>query len=328
MDKKSENGQIDNHLIRGFSSRQLQAFYALAQTLHFSQAAEHISITQSALSQRIQNLEGVVGQRLFNRGHNHITLTHAGQRLLRYCQLRETFEHEFLYDFNVSQAGELSGALRIGGFSSIVRSVIMPIINRHLVKQNPDISCEFIVDEMHSLTKQLMMGKVEFVITQFPVVLNGVTSVELGMERNFMIESSDPTACRNVYIDHEPSDHFTEHFISIQNHRHRDGFRRAFYQDIYGLLDAVNDGIGRAVIPMHLLTEQHHCQPVTSFTAVDFPVILNYYKSNQHSRLHRRAEALLKTHVSEYLNRDEANLQKGVSTIKTVTHPYGHPTPP
>lgn len=327
MEKNVPEAPATSHLMRGFSSRQLQAFYALAQTLHFSQAAERISITQSALSQRIQNLEQTIGQQLFNRGHNHITLTHAGHRLLRYCQLRETFEQEFLYDFDVSQSGELSGALRIGGFSSIIRSAVMPIINQHLVRDNPDISCEFVVDEMHSLTKLLMMGKVEFVITQFPVVLNGVVSVELGMERNFLIESTDPDACRNVYIDHEPSDHFTEHFFSLHEFRPEGGFRRAFYEDIYGLLDAVNDGIGRAVIPMHLLTSEHRCRPVRDFSAVDFPVVLSYYKTNRHSRLHRAAENILKQHIQGYLQHDHAGLQKHVTSHKTVTQPYGHPTP-
>lgn len=328
MSKKDDDSQTTSHLMRGFSSRQLQAFYALAQTLHFSQAAELISITQSALSQRIQNLEQVVGQKLFNRGHNHITPTHAGHRMLRYCQLRETFEHEFLYDFKVSGSGELSGALRVGGFSSVMRSAVMPILNRHLVRHNPDISCEFIVDEMHSLAKLLMMGKVEWVITHFPVVLDGVISVDLGMERNFLIESSHPDACRNVYVDHEPSDHFTEHFFSLHSRKHEGGFRRAFHEDIYGLVEAANDGIGRAVVPMHLLEKQHCCQAVPGFSAVDFPVVLSYYKTNEHSRLHREAEKVLSTHIQKYLQRDEANLQADVKDIKTVRNPYGHPTPP
>lgn len=328
MNKKAGSSQTTSHLMRGFSSRQLQAFYALAQTLHFSQAAELIAITQSALSQRIQNLEQMVGQKLFNRGHNHITLTHAGQRMLRYCQLRETFEHEFLYDFKVSGTGELSGALRIGGFSSVIRSAVMPILNRHLVKLNPDISCEFVVEEMHNLTKLLMMGKVEWVITQFPVVLDGVVSISLGTERNFLIESNDPDACLNVYIDHEPSDHFTEHFFSLHNYKPEGGFRRAFYEDIYGLLEAVDDGIGRAVVPMHLLEKQHNCQPVAGFAAIDLPVILSYYKTNRYSRLHREAEKVLSTHIQKYLSRDQAGLQANINEVKTVTHPYDHPTPP
>lgn len=315
-------------LARGFSSKQLQAFFALAQTLHFSQAAERIKISQSALSQRIQKLEDVIGQRLFNRGHNHITLTHAGQRLLRYCQLIESFEHDFLYDFTIKKDNNLSGTLRVGGFSSIMRSMIMPIINQHLITDNPNISCEFIVDEMHSLTKQLMLGKVEFVITQFPLALNGVTSVQLCMERNFLIESKKPTACRDVYIDHEPSDHFTEHFFSLHDHWPDQGFRRAFYNDIYGLLDAVNAGIGRAVVPMHLLTKQHHCKPVDGFSAIDLPVVLNYYKNNQYSYIHKRAKELLIKYSPNFLQQDNAQLQTYISDIKKVSHPYTHPTPP
>ena len=51
----------------GLSSLQLDAFFAAAKALNFSQAAEDLHITQSALSQRIKALEKDLDLTLFTR---------------------------------------------------------------------------------------------------------------------------------------------------------------------------------------------------------------------------------------------------------------------
>lgn len=48
-----------------------------------------LNITQSALPQRILNLESDLGSTLFIRESSGILLTELGQRMLRYCQMKD-----------------------------------------------------------------------------------------------------------------------------------------------------------------------------------------------------------------------------------------------
>lgn len=63
-------------------TQSLKAFLAVAEQQSFSQAAEILHLTQSAVSKRIQQLELHLDASLFDRHNRTISLTEAGQRLL------------------------------------------------------------------------------------------------------------------------------------------------------------------------------------------------------------------------------------------------------
>jgi LysR family glycine cleavage system transcriptional activator len=61
----------------------LRAFEAVARRLSFSEAAEELHVTQSAVSRQIKGLEDELGAPLFQRGTRHVELTAHGTALLR-----------------------------------------------------------------------------------------------------------------------------------------------------------------------------------------------------------------------------------------------------
>ncbi|HUR89907.1 MAG TPA: LysR substrate-binding domain-containing protein [Ramlibacter sp.] len=61
------------------SSRDLEAFLALAQAQHFTRAAERCNLSQSAFSQKIARIEQVAGMPLFERSTRHVALTPEGE---------------------------------------------------------------------------------------------------------------------------------------------------------------------------------------------------------------------------------------------------------
>ena len=63
------------------SSRDLRAFLAVAETRSFSQAAQQMHLSQSALSTLIGRLETAVGARLFDRTTRTVDLSAAGEVL-------------------------------------------------------------------------------------------------------------------------------------------------------------------------------------------------------------------------------------------------------
>jgi len=64
----------------------LKAFVAVAETGSFSVAAEHLFLTQPAVSKRIAALESELDTRLFDRIGRTVTLTEAGVALLPRAQ--------------------------------------------------------------------------------------------------------------------------------------------------------------------------------------------------------------------------------------------------
>ncbi|HMN68788.1 MAG TPA: LysR family transcriptional regulator, partial [Bdellovibrionales bacterium] len=118
------------------SSLYLDAFSEVAKLKSFSKAAQKLNVTQSALSQRVLNLEKDLGSSLFIRDPSGIRLTELGQRLLRYCHSKSLLEAEFMEALKPDEGKGLSGLIRVGGFSTINRSVILPIMTG-VLKEHP-----------------------------------------------------------------------------------------------------------------------------------------------------------------------------------------------
>ena len=72
--------------IRPFDSRQLQAFDMLCSTGSFTETAKRLFLTQSAVSHSMKSLEDECGSRLFRRQGKKVSLTEAGDRLLRFTR--------------------------------------------------------------------------------------------------------------------------------------------------------------------------------------------------------------------------------------------------
>src|SRR4051794_4956429 len=62
--------------------KQLKVFLALAETLHFGKAAQHLYMSQPALTFQIQSMEAAIGMQLFNRDRRHVELTEAGRNFV------------------------------------------------------------------------------------------------------------------------------------------------------------------------------------------------------------------------------------------------------
>ncbi|GAA2524035.1 LysR family transcriptional regulator [Streptomyces longisporus] len=68
-------------------ARELAYFVAVAETLHFGQAAENLGITQPPLSRAIAQLERRVGVPLLERTTRQVRLTGAGEVFLAECRM-------------------------------------------------------------------------------------------------------------------------------------------------------------------------------------------------------------------------------------------------
>ena len=117
--------------------RHLRYFLAVAESLHFSKAAERLGIAQPPLSQQIRRLEQMIGHRLFDRTTRGVKLTLAGQLLAD--RARSTLEK---IDDDLEQVRRLGrgeeGTLTVG-FSGSVMFTGLPAAIENYRRRYPKV---------------------------------------------------------------------------------------------------------------------------------------------------------------------------------------------
>ncbi|MGS0986093.1 LysR family transcriptional regulator [Burkholderia glumae] len=93
-------------LMKNITIRQLKTFESVARNLSFSRAAEDLHLTQPAVSMQIKQMEDQAGVSLFSHAGRRISLTEAGQLLLRHSRV-------ILADLKAAE--QSLATLRIGG---------------------------------------------------------------------------------------------------------------------------------------------------------------------------------------------------------------------
>ena len=115
----------------GVELRHLAALEAVAREGTFGRAAASLGYTQSAISQQIQTLERLVGERLLERpgGPRAVSLTEAGRLLLRHAEAIVARLHAAQADMAALALGH-GGRLRIGTFQSVGARVLPEVLRR------------------------------------------------------------------------------------------------------------------------------------------------------------------------------------------------------
>jgi DNA-binding transcriptional LysR family regulator len=275
------------------SSDGLAAFLQVVQTGSFSKAAKALHISQSAVSQRIANLEEQLTTTLFERNYHKLNLTPAGEELRTYCLTQQKMESQVLATIgNSRERGRLFGALRIAAFSSVLRSVILRAL-QPLLTENPGLQIETLSAEMHEMPALLRSARVDFIVIDNQIVKREVASHFLGEETNLLVEPLSGAA-PNRYLDHDSMDSCTDRFRAIQKQDLPDAPRH-YVDDIYGIIDGVELGLGRAVVAAHLLSEEARLRVVPGLLPLRIPVWLHHLRGDYETPLQRAVvQTLLK----------------------------------
>lgn len=108
---------------------QLQYFLALAQCKNFTMAADHLYISQPALSKSIAGLERELHVRLISRSTHSFSLTPAGEEFVKTCtQMLETLRDGM--NKAASAQGTISGRVIAGISSEYVDDTVVDLIRK------------------------------------------------------------------------------------------------------------------------------------------------------------------------------------------------------
>ena len=141
---------------------QIRYFVALAQTLHFTRAAEACNVSQPALTRAIQKLEEELGGPLFLRERAHTQLTELGQRMSPVLEkmLNAAREARMLAD---SFRQRETSPLRIGLEYSIPAALLTPAM-ASLRGENTEIELTLRTGSQADLCERIMKSEIDLAL--------------------------------------------------------------------------------------------------------------------------------------------------------------------
>jgi LysR family transcriptional regulator, transcriptional activator of the cysJI operon len=111
----------------------LKVFRTVAEHLNFRKAAEHLFLTQPAITLQIKALEDDLGIRLFDRAGNRVSLTAQGSLLLAYAKKIATLACQAEQQLG-AQDGKVSGELSLGVSTTIAQYVLPRLLGAFLAE--------------------------------------------------------------------------------------------------------------------------------------------------------------------------------------------------
>jgi LysR family hydrogen peroxide-inducible transcriptional activator len=139
--------------------RQLEYVVAVADVLGFRKAAERCHVSQPALSAQIQQLEDVLGVKLFERDKRRVMLTQAGEELVSRARRVLTEAGDIL-----SAASRLSdpfaGPLQLGVIPTVAPYVLPEVIPA-VTKQYPQMRLRLREEKTELLVRGLEEGRLD-----------------------------------------------------------------------------------------------------------------------------------------------------------------------
>jgi DNA-binding transcriptional LysR family regulator len=260
----------------------LKAFLEVYQAGTFSGATSVLGISQSALSQKIARIENVLQSTVFVRHPRSLSLTTTGDKLFIYAKEVLEKQSDFLNKFD-QYSSEVSGVIRIAGFSSIMRSIIIPKL-APLMSKYPGIKIEFSTYEMFELEKVLTTNKVDFIVTDYYPEMKSFKENKIMEEEYVIIESKKHKSIPNIFIDHGAFDNATESYFSYL--KETPDYERVFMGEVYSIVDGVALGLGRAVMSKHIIKDDKRFNIIKKRKKYIRPVVLSSLGQSYYSPIH------------------------------------------
>ena len=165
---------MDNtsYLMAQLENFRLKVFRAVAEHLSFRKAAEHLFLTQPAVTLQIKALENDLAVRLFDRSAGRISLTRQGDILLRYANkiagLVADAEHEL-----GAGDGKVLGELSLG-VSTTIAQYVLPRLLGAFLEEHPRVQFYLHSGNTAEIVQLLLDGKVSLGLIEGPARVRGV----------------------------------------------------------------------------------------------------------------------------------------------------------
>ena len=149
------------------SDRRLKVFHTVARLLSFTKAAEALHMTQPAVTFQVRQLEEYFNTRLFDRTHNKVNLTPAGERVSEFAE--RIFDLYSEMENSVRDlTGEISGALTIGA-STTIAEYMLPALLGEFKNRYPEINLRLKVSNSEGIVSMVEHNVIDLGVVESPV---------------------------------------------------------------------------------------------------------------------------------------------------------------
>ena len=244
----------------------LKIFHAVAEAGNFTKATYILNLSQSAISRQIQSLEHELKTQLFQRHARGLSLTENGEYLFKTAQ-EVISKLKDVESTLMDKKDKPSGKLTVTTFVSFGTTWLTPRI-QEFMKLNPEIEIELIFDdkELDLSTRQADIG----IWSRRPKQLNYIQKKLIDI--NYHIYGSPKYLEKNGYPKtindlnrHKfisfgkgtPSPVFNPEWalkLGMKDNKKRKSCMKV--NSVYGLLLAVQSGVGLAALPDYLTIKQ------------------------------------------------------------------------
>ncbi|MFI9272887.1 LysR family transcriptional regulator [Kitasatospora sp. NPDC052896] len=177
--------------------QQLRYFVAVAETRHFTRAAELVRVAQPSLSQQIRSLERELGAELFHRTRGNVALTDAGEALLPLA--RRILTDSETARRAVQETVQLRrGRVRLGAPPSLCVSLVPDLLHAYRAA-HPGVELQIREDGSRDLVRTLAAGELDLALIITPEAgapLGGLVVTELLHEDLVLVSTAAPRGGR------------------------------------------------------------------------------------------------------------------------------------
>ena len=161
---------------RDMKIRNLDTFYWVISLGSFVAAAQHLNLSQPAVSARVRTLEQDLGIDVFAHSQKKMELTPAGHKLFSFAERLMNLEAELLSEF--SDTLNVAQSIRVGASETLV-STWLPDFMNVLSKSYTRLSFYLQVDSTGNLAEALMNRKIDLALLMGPLGEAGVINHNL-----------------------------------------------------------------------------------------------------------------------------------------------------
>lgn len=243
----------------------LQVLIALSHNENISKAAEELNVTQSAVSQALKNLESKVGFPIVARQGKSVSLTEQGMRLAKvakqyFKRIEETIEQIHLENH------EIKGKIHVGSLYGLGKTWLSSRMLDFL-ESYPDLEVRLSMDFPENIIKKFEQHEIDCLIMPEYLVPAFAEKKDLHDEYTTLVFGNkfDITAKTDLkeillkpiifYENNDPNFYrwCREKFGVVP----RNIKPRLIVNSFGQMLQAVNEGLGIAVVPTHVLKRSH-----------------------------------------------------------------------
>ncbi|MCK1993903.1 LysR family transcriptional regulator [Peribacillus muralis] len=175
--------------------KHLQYFIEVTNFNNFTRAADHLYITQPAISKMIKNLETELGVELFDRSRKQLVLTDAGRVVLEQAKLIDKAFRNLETEVD-NLLGLKKGHIRIG-LPPIIDASFFPQILSRFHEEYPQITFQLVEDGSKKIEESVQKDQLDIGVIVLPTktaLFHHFSFLEENI--NLIVHPSHPFACR------------------------------------------------------------------------------------------------------------------------------------